>query len=164
MKRKIIGTLLGLSCLSLSTTALADTASPAISTQKSPVQVAAFKIGNGNYSVNGYTFRDAAPYIKNDRTYLPLRFAAYAVGIGDNNIYWDGANQKVYLQKNNKIIVVTIGSNTMQVGDQTIQMDVPAEITDGRTMLPIAYIAKAFGCQVQWDGQRKIVTIIANNP
>ncbi|GIM47683.1 hypothetical protein DNHGIG_32320 [Collibacillus ludicampi] len=162
MRRKFIGTLLGLSCLSLSTTALADTASLATSTQKPPVQVAAFKIGNGQYSVNGYTFRDAAPYIKNDRTYLPLRFAAYAVGIGDNNIYWDGANQKVYLQKNNKIIVVTIGSNTMQVGDQTIQMDVPAEIMDGRTMLPIAYIAKAFDCDVHWDGDKKIVTIIAH--
>jgi hypothetical protein len=162
MKRKIIGTLLGLSCLSLSTTALADTASPATNTPKPPIQLAAFKIGNGHYSLNGYQFQDVAPYIKNDRTYLPLRFAAYACGIGDNNIYWDGANQKVYLQKGNKIIVVTIGSNTMQVGDQTIQMDVPAEITDGRTMLPIAYIAKAFGCDVDWGGDKKIVTIIAH--
>ncbi|GIM48529.1 hypothetical protein DNHGIG_40780 [Collibacillus ludicampi] len=153
MKKTLTALMIGLSCF-VSSVAHADT--------QTPVQVAAFKIGNGNYSVNGYTFKDVAPYIKNDRTYLPLRFAAYACGIGDNNIYWDGANQKVYLQKGDKIIIVTIGSNTMQVGDQTITLDAPAEITNGRTMLPISYIAKAFGCDVKWDGDKQIVTIIAH--
>lgn len=49
---------------------------------------ATFIIGNGTYVVNEEVRQDTAPYIKNGRTYLPLRYAAYAVGIGDNSIYW----------------------------------------------------------------------------
>ncbi|MDI6604139.1 MAG: copper amine oxidase N-terminal domain-containing protein [Thermoanaerobacteraceae bacterium] len=40
---------------------------------------AIFTIGKNEYSINGQPYpMDVAPYIKDDRTFLPLRYIAYA--------------------------------------------------------------------------------------
>lgn len=121
---------------------------------------ATFKVGNGTYNINGKTKQDAAPYIKNGRTYLPLRFASYAVGIGDNSIYWDQASKTAFLSKDQKLISIRLGAQSIQVGDRIILTDAPAEISQGRTMLPLRVIAEALGCEVIWDADRRQVTII----
>lgn len=123
-------------------------------------QVAIFKIGNGKYNINGQTIQDVAPYIKNDRTYLPLRFVAYSLGIGDNSIYWDQDTQTVYLSRNDKVVAVKIGANLMVVGQQSVVIDAPAEISMDRTMLPIRLIAEAFDCQVVWDNENQQAIIL----
>ena len=38
-------------------------------------------------------------------------------------------------------------------------LDVPAQIMDGRTMVPARAIAEAFGCKVDWDGVNRTVLI-----
>jgi len=45
------------------------------------------------------------------------------------------------------------------VNGQTVQCDVPPEIINGRTMVPISAVAKALGAQVSWDGNAQAVTI-----
>jgi len=121
--------------------------------------VARFKIGVGTYSINGYVKQDVAPYISNNRTYLPLRYAAYAVGIGDNSIAWDPNTKTAYLLRNGVLMVVPVGSPTIRVGDRVVQVDASAELKDGRVMLPIRAVAELFGCRVDWDSVNRVVTI-----
>ncbi len=124
--------------------------------------VATFVIGNTIYQINGVdqAAMDQAPYIKNDRTYLPLRFVAYGLGIGDNGIIWDAVNQTVTLMKNDKVVQVKIGSTTMLVNGAAITMDTAPEITAaGRTCLPIRFVAEAFGANVAWDAATQTATI-----
>ncbi len=45
------------------------------------------------------------------------------------------------------------------VNGQEIQCDVPPQIINGRTMVPIRVLAEAMGCQAQWDGNANAVTI-----
>lgn len=134
--------------------------------------VAAFKIGQGVYSINGMPKQDVAPYIKKGRTFLPLRFTAYAVGIGDNSIRWDDSTKTAYLGKGNDVIAVKVGAPILRVytfeGDQlvkerTVTLDVPAEIKDGRVMLPLRAVAEAFGCQVHWDAGKQVVTVVSGD-
>lgn len=120
---------------------------------------AAFKIGNGKYSVNGTIKEDAEPFIKNGRTYLPLRYAAYSVGIGDNSIFWSNDNQTAYLSKNGTIVAVKIGAHSIEVGSQIIPVDAPAEMYKDRVMLPIRAIAEGLGCDVQWDEKDNMVIV-----
>ena len=48
-------------------------------------------VGNSNYTVNGeQKTMDTEPFIRSDRTYVPLRFAAEAFG---ENVQWDNNNR-----------------------------------------------------------------------
>lgn len=120
---------------------------------------AVFKIGNGKYSVNGTLKDDAAPYIQNGRTYLPLRYAAYAVGIGDNSIFWSNDTQTAFLDKNGTIVAVKIGAHSIQVGNQIFPIDAPAELFQDRVMLPIRALSESLGCEVKWDEKTNLVTV-----
>jgi hypothetical protein len=143
--KKIVTSLLAAFILSLPLSAFAATA--------------VFKVGNGQYSVNGSVKEDAAPYSKNGRTYLPLRYAAYAVGIGDNSIFWSNDTQTAFLSKNGTIVAVKIGAHSIQVGNQIIPTDAPAELSQDRVMLPIRALSESLGCEVKWDEQTNLVTV-----
>ena len=45
------------------------------------------------------------------------------------------------------------------VNGQVIQSDVPAQIINGRTMLPISVVARALGADVKWDNSTHTVII-----
>jgi hypothetical protein len=117
-----------------------------------------FTIGSTSYTVNGVTqTMDVAPYVKNDRTYLPVRYVAQALGVSNDNILYN--NGVVTLMKDNTIVQLTIGSNVMVVNGVSVTMDTPAEISNDRTMLPFRWIAQAFGAQVNYDANAQTVTI-----
>lgn len=137
--------------------------SPAKVVTTAPVDTkknATFVIGSTSFSVNGVEqTMDVAPYIKDGRTYLPVRFVAQALGVADANILWDEATQKVTLLKGDKVVQLTIGSKAMLVNGVTITMDVAPELTSDRTMLPFRAIAQAFGATVGWDEATQTVTM-----
>jgi hypothetical protein len=102
---------------------------------------------------------DVAPYIEDNRTFLPLRFVANALGISDSNIYYSPITHMVTLTKGSSMIQLIIGSTTMSANGATITMDVAPEIINGRTCLPIAWIAQAFDTNVAWDAATKTITL-----
>jgi hypothetical protein len=103
---------------------------------------------------------DVAPYLKNDRTYLPVRYVATALGVADANIMWNEAEQSVVIIKGDRVVKLVIGSSTMMINGVPFTMDVAPEIVDpGRTMLPLRWVAQALGADVQWDAATQTVTI-----
>ena len=50
------------------------------------------------------------------------------------------------------------------IDGQYVQTDVPAQIINGRTMVPVRYIAEAFGALVEWDESTKSVIIKSPTP
>ena len=42
---------------------------------------------------------------------------------------------------------------------EEIELDVPAKIINGRTLVPVRFIADCFGVDVQWDETLKIVKL-----
>ena len=59
-------------------------------------------------------------------------------------------------------IKVTVGADTMVVGQGTIALDVPAYIANGYTMLPVRAVADALSANaatVLWNGETQTVTI-----
>jgi phosphatidylserine/phosphatidylglycerophosphate/cardiolipin synthase-like enzyme len=48
------------------------------------------------------------------------------------------------------------------VNGQTVQCDVPPQILNGRTMVPISAAVQALGCQVSWDGNTRTVNITSS--
>lgn len=119
-----------------------------------------FVIGSTAYRAGGVEKKmDIAPYIKNNRTYLPVRYVAEALGIDENNIIWDKDSQMVSLFKGNKVVQITIGKKRIVVNGTSIPIDVVPEFKNDRVMLPITHISQALGSQVRWDAKEQTVYI-----
>ncbi len=125
------------------------------------VPASAFVIGASTYTIDGVEYTmDVAPFISGDRTFMPIRYVAYALGISEANVLWDDASNTVTLMKGDKIVQVKVGSTQMLVNGAAITMDVaPVNILPGRVCLPIRFVAQAFGAQVGWDAETQTVTI-----
>jgi len=57
------------------------------------------------------------------------------------------------------IIKLGIGNPVYTVNDKGMTMDATPQIIEGRTMLPIRYVAEALGATVLWDNEDKKTTI-----
>lgn len=98
---------------------------------------AVFHIGQAQYTVGTETLTmDTAPYIKDDRTFLPLRYAANAVGVPDGNILWDAILKKVTIFKDDRTIELWVGSRILVINGNVFEMDTEPEIVKDRLMLP----------------------------
>ena len=75
----------------------------------------------------------------------------------DSNISFN--NGQVVINKNGAMVVLNIGSTTMLVGGAPVTMDTAPEITNGRTCLPVAWVAQALGAKITWDAATQAVTV-----
>ncbi len=123
---------------------------------------ATISIGSLIYTVNSVPYQmDALPYIANSRTYVPVRYLAYALGLTADNIDWDNESRTVTIVDagGSKAIQLTIGSRYLNVNGLPTLMDVAPEITSSRTMLPARWVAEALGAVVGWDASTRTVVI-----
>lgn len=119
---------------------------------------AVFKLGSTDWYLNDEPqTMDVAPYAKDGRTYLPMRYVAKALGIPDTGILWK-AGTATFISAD-RVVSVTIGSNVMTINGAPVPIDAAPEITNGRTMLPIRWVATAFGINVDWNAETQEVTV-----
>lgn len=100
---------------------------------------------------------DVAPQIINDRTMVPLRGIFEALGA---TVEWDQATQTVTSQRDGKVVKLTINSPVMYVDNEEVTLDSPACIVDDRTLVPVRAISEAYGTEVKWYGEERVVTIL----
>lgn len=105
------------------------------------------------------TFADQPAIIENDRTLVPARGVFEAMGA---KVDWDQDTQTVTINsKTNTIrVILTIGSPEMTVYTFTslmnadrndVTLDVPPQILNDRTLIPLRAISEALNADVQWD-------------
>ena len=99
---------------------------------------------------------DTAPFIKDNRTFVPIRFVAENLGF---SVQWDAAERKVTIEENGLTIVMKIGSKTIYENGIKKSMDTAPFIKDNRTFVPIRFVAENLGFSVQWDAAERKVTI-----
>jgi len=134
-----------------------DTSPPPADTSS---HTATFIIGQSSYTLGGASkSMDAASYVKSSRTYVPVRYLAYSLDIVDGGISWNSETQMVTLIKGDTTATLVIGSKTRKINGVASTMDVPPEISNGRTMLPARWVGEAFGATVGWDSTNRMVTI-----
>lgn len=121
---------------------------------------AVFVVGQQGYSVGGEVkVMDAAPFIENGRTYVPVRYLALALGVPEAGIGWDGATGSVTLCKGDVTLRLTVGKNILRVNSRDKEMDAAPVLKNGRTYLPARYVAEAFGYVVSWDESARAVSV-----
>ena len=114
-------------------------------------------IGKKDADINGKTVaNDVAPKIVNDRTMLPIRFIAEALGA---KVDWIEESQTVKITAENIDISLVIGEDFATVNGEKIDLDSPSFIENDRTYLPIRFVSEKLGADVSWDDVTQTVSI-----
>lgn len=107
---------------------------------------------------------DVPPQLSNGRTIVPLRKVCEELGA---HVFWLDGLQAITVEKRDIIINLWIGKNDLSFTDYSsenaihdrIDMGAPAQLVDGRTLVPIRAIAESLGAKVDWDEATKTVLI-----
>lgn len=103
---------------------------------------------------------DVAPFIANNRTMLPIRFVAEALGF---KVEWDDHTRTVILTDKDNVVRIPVDTNKIIVNGKEFESDAKPILRNNRTMLPIGNIARALGLvdgkDIIWDAKSKEVVI-----
>lgn len=134
--------------------------------------VSVFAVSPVTVTLNGETI-DCASYgqeaeIVEGRTLVPLHAIFEALGA---TVEWNQSEKKVVSRLDATIIDLTAGEKELHkytldsegyiIDGQTIILDVPAQIMNGRTMVPVRAISESFGVNVEWDGESRTVILMS---
>lgn len=110
-----------------------------------------------NVYVNGTLLKlDQPALVKNDRTLVPFRAVLEALGA---EVAWDEETQTVYAQKGDIGIELPLHSTTAWVNEEVIDLDVPAEQINYRTMVPLRFMSEALDASLGWAGKTSSVFV-----
>jgi len=99
---------------------------------------------------------DQPPAMIQGRVMLPLRAIFEALNASVN---WDQKTQTVTGIKGDTTVVLKIKSKTATINNQTVTLDVPAQVLKGRTMVPVRFVSEALGQDVDWNSEKQQVSI-----
>lgn len=99
---------------------------------------------------------DQDPIIENQRVLVPMRAIFEALG---STVSWDNIKREVSGTYNGVKVNLIIDSKDAIINGQIHNLDTPARIINGRTMVPIRFVAESFGCNVSWDPATRSVKI-----
>jgi hypothetical protein len=123
-------------------------------TLQSTVVAEAAKI---SVSINGKNISfDQSPIIENGRTLVPLRGVFEELGAV---LHWESNKKLITITQNDKKILLNIGAKEAIVNGKKMTMDVPAQIKNSRTLVPLRFITEAMGAKVDWNSSSRSVGI-----
>ena len=99
---------------------------------------------------------DTNPTVVNDRTLVPFRAIFEALGM---EVEWDADTQTAIGVNEELKIGLPVGALTAYINGAGKTLDAPTIIQDGRTLVPLRFVAEAMGANVSWDGSVRIVRI-----
>lgn len=77
----------------------------------------------------------------------PVRTLGESLGA---NVEWHGETKKAVVTYNNKKIEFTIGEKAVRSQNKNFQMQVPAQLIEGQTMVPLRLLSEALGSSVNY--------------
>ena len=90
-------------------------------------------------------FPDQKPYITEGCALIPVRFISEALGA---QVQWN--DPQINIQTQDRLIVLTVGSEAATANNSPIRLDVPVVISGGRVMVPLGFVSQVLGAEVKW--------------
>lgn len=135
--------------------AVTDTITPI----KPKAKTVCLKIDSDTIMIDGIEQKiDVAPFIKDNRTFIPARFVSEALGA---SVEWVASEKKVIIRSEEKNIELVVDSKRYVVDGKKYENDVAPFIKNDRTFLPVRLISELLYCEVIWDGADQRITISA---
>ena len=105
---------------------------------------------------------DVPAQIINDRTMVPMRKIFEEL---DATVTWIDELELVVATKDEKIVSLAINSNILLINDtktgetKKVELDVPAQLVNDRTLVPARAVSEALDAKVDWDEASQTVLI-----
>lgn len=116
-----------------------------------------FKVGDATLKINGQDVQVEKPFVTNGVTLVPLRVITEAFGA---KVDWNGQEQSVTLNYNDKIIKLFINKKQVTVdGKETVLLEAP-QINNNITMIPLRFVTENFGAQVSYDDKTAEIKVV----
>lgn len=124
-----------------------------ITLEQPPIQAK----GSINIYVDGSQVKsEVAPFVQDGSTLVPLRAIFEAMGV---KVAWDGPTQTVTATDDTNKLVLKIGEKQLTINGETVTFDVPAQIVDGSTFVPLRAVAESLNSYVFYGKFDDAVTI-----
>ncbi len=99
---------------------------------------------------------DVVPFIRSDRTMVPIRFISEAFGA---HVEWNEATREVTVINPSTEIKLAIDKADYTVNGEAKTMDVPAFIENDRTYIPLRAVAEGLGYNVYWNDGAIVISV-----
>lgn len=101
---------------------------------------------------------DEKPFIENStgRTFVPIRFVAEALNA---TVDYESTTKKITITKGSKVIQIFVGKKDTIVNGKKGTSDTAPVIKNGRTFVPLRFVAENLDCTVDWDSKTRTITI-----
>lgn len=115
------------------------------------------QLGNTVALLNGKEYiLEVPPILKSGRTLVPVRFIAEALGA---EVSWEAAEKKITIKDSDRVITLWVDKIMALIDGLMTELDIPPLIIEGRTMIPLRFVAEALEAEVEWLPLRKTVEI-----
>lgn len=102
---------------------------------------------------------EAAPFIDEGRTYVPLRFVSEQLNA---SVSWNPDTQEAVISQNDKTIRWTVGNIQVNVDDALAINDAPLLMKNGKAFVPVRFISEQFDTSVGYIGSSRTILIFEN--
>ena len=99
---------------------------------------------------------DVPPVIVDDRTLVPFRAIFEALGA---TVEWEAETRTAKGVRGDIAVAIQIDNPVMKLNDADLTLDVPAQIIDDRTMVPVRAISESFQAEVEWVPETRTVIV-----
>lgn len=132
-----------------------------------------YKVKEAGVLINEDSLKtDFSPYIKEGRTFVPIREITEKLGA---DVKWNGKDKSIKITLNGDVINMQIDNSKVTVNDKKIELDraqapqlalysKPRKET--KTMVPLRFISETFGYNVDWNNDKvraEISTVKSNS-
>lgn len=107
------------------------------------------------YTASGKLELAVAPFTKQGRTLVPLRFISNVLGA---DVKWNSANKSITIT-GATTIVLTEGSKTVTVNGVKSELDVEPVTVQGTTFVPLRFVNDKLGGKVNYDAAAGSITL-----
>lgn len=104
---------------------------------------------------------DVPPVIVEGRTLVPIAAISQAL---NGQVSWSAETKTVTIVRGMSTIMLQLQNTNAVVNGQSVTLEVPAQAIEGRTMVPVGFIARAFGENVEWNAATRTVLINSSVP
>lgn len=101
-----------------------------------------------------------APQFINNRLVVPVRPFLETL---EAKIVWDIERNAVSATWDGQVIVLFVNRPIVEVNGNIVNVDVPAVVVEGTTMLPLRVVSELFGLRVNWDEVKGIAEVVSKN-
>lgn len=103
-------------------------------------------------------YENVNPAIIDGRVLVPLRAIAESLGA---TVDWIPSDKLIRIKLYDKVVELVLDSKTALKNGQKINLDVPAKVISGRTLVPVRFISESFSRTVEWHPYNEKLNVLA---